>query len=82
MSIGVCKKIDACMPQLHAVQPKSGQFIRQFSWVTSDPIGLKGLNVLYYNCTYIGKGTRTRSVGVQWEQNLTKFKVITWGTIW
>ena len=36
---------------LHAGQPrrtgiaaKSGQFIGHFSWVTSDPMGVKGLN--------------------------------------
>ena len=39
---------------LRAGQPRSagdaaklGQFIGQFSWVTSDPIGLKGLMLMY-----------------------------------
>ena len=51
--IWVCEKIDVCMPQCVccvAGQPrragaaaKSGQFVGQFSWVTGDPTGLKGL---------------------------------------
>ena len=43
-----CMHATVCL--LHAGQPKSagdaaksGQFIGQFSWVTGDPIGLKGL---------------------------------------
>ena len=55
--IGVCEKIDACMPVclLRAGQPrhgsdvaKSGQFIGQFSWVTGDPISIKGLNECFH----------------------------------
>ena len=48
----MCEKIDACLA-LHVTlyllragagdAAKSGRFIGQFSWVTGDPMGVKGL---------------------------------------
>ena len=51
MHAAVCL-LRAGQPRSASDAAKLGQFIGQFSWVTGDPIGVKGLTWIYFNINF------------------------------